>query len=77
MAQDMARWLTFVDTVMNLRFSCKAGNFLTSCETASFKRKDSVARRNLFGNIYSRNPNNAIEFWSINFLIAHDRMEQC
>ena len=34
LAQDRDRWRARVDTVMNLRGSKSAGNFLTNCRTS-------------------------------------------
>ena len=38
LAQDRERWRTLVSAVMNLRFPCNAGDFLTSCKPVSFSR---------------------------------------
>ena len=42
MAQDRERWRTYVSAVMNCRFPCNVGNFLTSCKPVSFSRRTLV-----------------------------------
>jgi len=39
LAQDRDRWRTVLSAVMNLRVSCNAGNFMTSCKPVSFSRR--------------------------------------
>ena len=42
LAQDRDWWRTLVSTVMNLRVSKNAGNFLTSCRTSWLLKKGSA-----------------------------------
>jgi hypothetical protein len=39
LAQDRDRWKVLVNTVINLRVSLNAGNFLSSCTTGGFSRR--------------------------------------
>jgi len=39
--QDRGRWRALANPVMSLQVPSNAGNFLTSCEPASFFKKDS------------------------------------
>ena len=39
LTQDRDRWETLVSAIMNLRVTCSAGNFLTSCKLVSFSRR--------------------------------------
>ena len=40
LAQDRDRWRTLASAVMNLRVPWNSGNFLTSCKTVSFSRRN-------------------------------------